>query len=63
MRYSDIPSKLQDILGVKIIVKDLVLKTSKAYNSINEAKKDTKLCRQTIIDSLKKNKLVKNGKV
>ena len=62
MRYSDIPSKLQDILGVKIIVKDLALKTSKAYSSINEAKKDTKLCRQTIIDSLKKNKLVKNGR-
>lgn len=39
MIYSGIPNKLQDILGVKIIVKDLVLKTSKAYNSINEAKK------------------------
>ena len=27
---------------------------------MKQKKKDTKLCRQTIIDSLKKNKLVKN---
>lgn len=62
VKYSGIPNKLQDILGVKIIIKDLVLNTSKSYNSIKEASKDTKLCRQTIAASLKKNKLVKNGR-